>query len=304
MKNKVNKAPSINFRDYVKELQDRVNNSLNQYLGNPENPLLEAMYYVVLNGGKRLRPLLVYATGEALGLTDFSKLDVVACAVELIHAYSLVHDDLPAMDNDDLRRGKPTCHIIYGDATAILAGDALHSLAIEILTQNSSHCLDTQIRLQMLSILAKASGAKGMAGGQLLDLEAVNKTLTEIELERMYQLKTAALITASIQMSALVTGNCDETKFKALTEFAENIGLAFQIHDDVLDLEVSTEKLGKPQYSDLLQHKTTYPLLFSIPVAKQKIAILYQQAIHHLSVFNQEACRLRELAEYIVSRDS
>ena len=262
------------------------------------------MYYVVLNGGKRLRPLLVYATGEALGLTDFSKLDVVACAVELIHAYSLVHDDLPAMDNDDLRRGKPTCHIIYGDATAILAGDALHSLAIEILTQNSSHCLDTQIRLQMLSILAKASGAKGMAGGQLLDLEAVNKTLTEIELERMYQLKTAALITASIQMSALVTGNCDETKFKALTEFAENIGLAFQIHDDVLDLEVSTEKLGKPQYSDLLQHKTTYPLLFSIPVAKQKIAILYQQAIHHLSVFNQEACRLRELAEYIVSRDS
>ena len=293
---------SINFSEYSEQLQARVNASLAEFLGPAETRLLEAMHYVVFNGGKRLRPLLVYATGEALG-TELDQLDAPACSVELIHAYSLVHDDLPAMDDDELRRGKPTCHIAYDDATAILAGDALHSLAIESLSGDKKNHQDAKTRIQMLSTLASASGAKGMAGGQMLDLEAVDHSLTALELEQMYQLKTGALITASVQISAIAAQNCNASEFTALSAFANSIGFAFQIHDDILDLEVNTEKLGKPQYSDLRQHKATYPLLLGIPAAKQKVDALYQEAIAHLSGFNQNAKWLREVAKYMVSRD-
>ncbi len=263
--------------------------------------LHEAMRYAVLGGGKRMRPLLVYAAGEALQV-DSPALDVAACAVELIHAYSLVHDDLPAMDDDDLRRGKPTCHKVYGEAMAILAGDGLQTLAFDLLASDDSLALPAEHRVRMVQALAHGSGSLGMVGGQAIDLAAVGRQLTLEELEDMHGRKTGALIRTSCRLGALAQTPIDEQAVDALDGFATRVGLAFQIRDDVLDVEGDTSLLGKPQGSDMARHKPTYPALVGLDEAKRMAADLYEQALEQLAVFGRHGEALRHLAAYIVQR--
>ncbi len=263
----------------LQQYQARVNTALAKILPTESaqpTDLHRAMRYVVLGGGKRIRALLIYTTGAAFNVNP-GDLDNIACAVELIHAYSLVHDDLPAMDDDDLRRGKPTCHKAFNEAIAILVGDALQSLAFELLAKESATLTAPQ-RLRMLAILAHAIGSHGMAGGQALDLAAENKSVTLTQLENIHQLKTGAFITACVQLGA-IAGNCqDKNQFEYLTLFAEAMGLAFQIQDDILDIESPTEMLGKKQGADLAKQKSTYPALMGLTAAKEKVETLYQQA--------------------------
>jgi len=262
------------------------------------NRLVEAMRYSCLNGGKRMRALLVYATGEALGV-DLDQLDAPACAVEMIHAYSLVHDDMPIMDNDDLRRGQPTCHKKYDDATALLVGDALQSLAFETLCENN---LATDQLCQMVKTLAQQSGVLGMAGGQAIDLESVGKTLTLDTLQSMHQLKTGALICASVRLGALAFPQIDNAILAKLDKYAQCIGLAFQVQDDVLDLIADTDTLGKTQGADLALNKPTYPALMGLAVAQQKAIDLRDEALAQLDdlPFNTQA--LAALASFVVQR--
>jgi farnesyl diphosphate synthase len=265
--------------------------------------LHEAMRYVTLDGGKRIRPILVYASGAALGV-DPKRLDGPACAIELIHAYSLVHDDLPAMDNDDLRRGKPTCHIQFDEATAVLAGDALQSLAFHILAHDPDMVNDAQRRLEMIDTLALASGSRGMAGGQAIDLASVGRELTVAELEDMHIHKTGALIRASVKLGALSRLDADLDSLDKLDRYAKCIGLAFQIRDDVLDVESDTDTLGKTQGSDAQRNKPTYPSLLGIQEANLLAGELVNEALDSLSHLNQQAEPLRELARYIIERRS
>ncbi len=260
--------------------------------------LLEAMRYSSLNGGKRLRALLVYATGEALGI-DSEQLDAPAIAVEMIHAYSLVHDDMPMMDNDDLRRGQATCHKKYDDATALLVGDALQSLAFETLCDNS---LAPKQQCQMVKTLAQKSGAFGMAGGQAIDLESVGKTLTLEKLQAMHELKTGALIRASVRLGALASPEVDTNTLTKLDNYAYCIGLAFQVQDDVLDVTADTSTLGKTQGADIALNKPTYPALMGLAAAEQKAVDLIKQALIELDglPFNTQA--LAELASFVVQR--
>ncbi|WP_295513153.1 polyprenyl synthetase family protein, partial [Thiolapillus sp.] len=232
----------------------------------PRN-LHEAMRYATFNGGKRVRPLLVYAAGTACG-GDMDVLDIPACAVELIHSYSLVHDDLPAMDDDDLRRGKPTCHKVYDEATAILVGDALQSLAFELLARSTDR-IPAETRLNMLRILANASGSRGMAGGQAMDIDGVDQELSLPELEIMHIHKTGALIRASVQLGVLSAGGSKEQLAK-LEHYAKAIGLAFQVQDDILDITENTHTLGKTQGKDAADNKPTYPALLGLDGARQK----------------------------------
>ena len=225
--------------------------------------LHEAMRYSVLGGGKRVRPLLVYLTGTALGVPP-DQLDGPAVSVELIHAYSLIHDDLPAMDNDDLRRGRLTCHKVYGDAMAILAGDALQALAFHVLAEDPAIRVDANQRLAMLNTVAIASGSRGMAGGQGLDLQAVGRALTLEALENMHLHKTGALIRASVRLGALSCPGVDAALLASLDDYARCIGLAFQVQDDILDVEGETATIGKPQGSDLARNKPTYPNLLGL----------------------------------------
>lgn len=261
------------------------------------------MRYATLNGGKRIRPVLVYATGNALGIAE-QQLDGPACAVELIHAYSLVHDDLPAMDNDELRRGKPTCHVQFDEATAILAGDALQSLAFHILAHDKTMVNDTQRRLEMIEILALASGSRGMAGGQAIDLASVGKELSIAELEDMHIHKTGALIRASVKLGALSQPDANPAALENLDHYAKCIGLAFQIHDDILDVECDTETLGKTQGADAERNKPTYPSLVGLDEAKAMAEDLVTQALDSLTHFDDRANPLRELARYIIERQS
>jgi geranylgeranyl diphosphate synthase type II len=263
--------------------------------------LHQAMRYAVLNGGKRIRPILTYATGHAVGIPPAS-LDAPACAVELIHAYSLVHDDLPAMDDDDLRRGKPTCHKAFDEATAILAGDALQALAFHVLAQGLATNIPAEQRLDMLNTLAIASGSRGMAGGQAIDLAAVGKTLNVAELENMHVHKTGALIRASIKLGALCQPNIDRDILKKLDHYAKYIGLAFQIQDDILDVEGNTETLGKMQGADQALNKPTYPALLGLESARQMASELHQDALGSLEDLGSSADPLRWLADYIIQR--
>ena len=239
------------------------------------------MRYAVLGGGKRLRPLLVYATGLSFG-ADLALLDPAAAAVELIHCYSLVHDDLPAMDDDDLRRGRPTCHKAFDEATAILVGDALLTLAFTVLTSHDQSW-SSNSRLQAVGALAEAAGASGMVGGQMLDIEAEDKKISLPELENLHRLKTGALIKASVRLGALAGGCADAKLLSQMDEFAATIGLAFQVQDDLLDVESTTEILGKRAGADEALNKSTYPSLLGLAESKRYLQSLYQQASALLS---------------------
>jgi len=268
------------------------------------NKLVEAMRYAVLDGGKRVRPLLVYATGEALGFS-LDSLDKPAMAIELMHAYSLVHDDLPCMDDDELRRGKKTVHKAFDDATAVLTGDALQALAFEVLSQQDQD-ISLQNQLTMLNILAKASGNSGMVQGQAIDLAAVGQVLTEQQLEKMHSHKTGALIRGSVLMASHCSNEADNEKLagkrSALKDYAESIGLAFQVRDDILDIQSDTETLGKQQGADIAADKPTYPSIMGMDKAKEKLFLLHQQAIDSVVNFGKEADLLRDIAAFIVKR--
>jgi farnesyl diphosphate synthase len=263
--------------------------------------LHRAMRYAVLGGGKRLRPLLVYAAG-AMTDCDGPQLDAPACAVELIHAYSLVHDDLPAMDDDALRRGRPTCHVAFGEAMAILAGDALQALAFEILARDELPSIDAATRLEMLKALGAACGSAGMAGGQALDLAAVGDTLDLAQLERMHAHKTGALIRASVRLGALAGGCCDATILAALERYAHAVGLAFQVRDDILDVEGDTEVIGKTAGKDAAHAKPTFPSILGMQASRAHLAELTDAALAALAAYGEEATLLRQLARYAADR--
>ena len=260
--------------------------------------LHEAMRYAVLNGGKRVRATLVYATGEAVG-ADPASLDAPACAVELIHAYSLVHDDLPSMDDDDLRRGKPTCHRAFGEANALLAGDALQTLAFEVLALGAAR---SARGMEMIATLAHASGSLGMAGGQAIDLAAVGRELTLEALENMHRRKTGALIRASVRLGALCGEHVGDERLAELDAYADCIGLAFQVRDDILDVEADTETLGKTQGADMALDKPTYPSLLGLAAARGKAEELHERAMAELAGFDARADALRGLSAFIVNR--
>ncbi|HKK05360.1 MAG TPA: farnesyl diphosphate synthase [Gammaproteobacteria bacterium] len=263
--------------------------------------LHRAMRYAVLDGGKRIRPLLVYAAGQAVGV-DEALLDAPACAVELIHAYSLIHDDLPAMDDDDLRRGKPTVHKAFGEALAILAGDALQTLAFDVLARNAHTDLNAAQRVEMIASLTLASGSRGMVGGQAIDMAATGQRLDLPALEIMHIHKTGALIRASVRLGALCRAELPADALDALDHYAKCVGLAFQIRDDILDVEGDTATLGKTQGADLARDKPTYPALLGLDGAKQRAAELYQEALDSLGVLGEAAEPLRGIAGVIVER--
>ncbi|MDB6444088.1 MULTISPECIES: (2E,6E)-farnesyl diphosphate synthase [Pseudomonas] len=291
---------------YQASSQARVNAAL-ETLFNAPSPelarLYEAMRYSVMNGGKRVRPLLAYAACEALG-GQAEQANGAACAVELIHAYSLVHDDLPAMDDDDLRRGQPTTHKQYDEACAILAGDGLQSLAFSALLDPALSDCPAQTRLDMVSTLAHAAGPAGMVGGQAIDLGSVGLKLDQNALEQMHRHKTGALIEASVRLGALASGRATPQQLQALQVYARAIGLAFQVQDDILDVESDTQTLGKRQGADIARDKPTYPALLGLDVAKAYALELRDQALAALRPFAAAAEPLRDLARYIVERRS
>lgn len=289
---------------YQAQCQRRVDAALERLFDTPDRELerlYSAMRYSVINGGKRVRPLLVYAACEALG-GDVERADGAACAVELIHAYSLVHDDLPAMDDDDLRRGQPTTHKAFDEASAILAGDGLQSLAFEVLADAQRNPVNAELRLAMVSSLARAAGPAGMVGGQAIDLGAVGHQLDRAALESMHRHKTGALIEASVRLGALASTRADERALRAMHSYAQAVGLAFQVQDDILDVESDTATLGKTQGKDQANHKPTYPALLGLDAAKAYALELRDQALHALRPFDSAAEPLRELARYIVER--
>ena len=290
------------LKDLLISYGNQVDAQLEQILPQPQGPaeaLFAAMRYSVFNGGKRLRPALCFAAAEAVAATDANTARVAA-ALEMIHAYSLIHDDLPAMDDDDLRRGKPTCHIQFGEATAILAGDGLQSLAFQQLTELQNIPADHMVRL--LSMLASYSGCQGMVAGQAIDLAATGQGLNLDPLKTMHRHKTGALIEASVLMGAIATGAATEQQLAVLKQFAADIGLAFQIQDDILDVESSTEQLGKQQGSDALNQKSTYSSIMGLEEARTEATKLYQQSVASLDIFAERADPLRQLASFIVNR--
>ena len=290
------------FKDRIDEYTTRVDDALERALPAPETSperLHEAMRYAVFNGGKRLRPVLVYAAGECLGV-ETVLLDAPAVAIELIHAFSLVHDDLPAMDDDDLRRGQPTVHVRFDEATAILAADALQPLAFRVL----SGCTDIDVsqRILLIDLVTDACGSIGMTGGQSIDLAAEGQTLSAAEIEHMYSLKTGALIHASVLSACILRNDMDRESREALDRFARAVGVAFQIKDDILDIEGETEIIGKPAGSDEALQKATYPGLFGVAASRRRCDQLLENGLAELDVFGDDAEPLRWLAQYIVSR--
>ncbi|MEP7154659.1 MAG: polyprenyl synthetase family protein [Betaproteobacteria bacterium] len=263
--------------------------------------LHDAMRYATLGGGKRVRPMLAHAAGLVTG-ADIERVRIVSSAVEVIHAYSLAHDDLPSMDNDVLRRGKPTCHVEFDEATALLAGDALQALAFELMSANK--VADTAERqLEMLAIFTRACGSHGMAGGQAIDLANVGRQITLPELELMHILKTGALIRASVLLGAFCGNPLSENEMTKLDHYAKCVGLAFQVVDDILDCESNTEKLGKTAGKDQDANKPTYVSLMGMPPAKKFADELLDDAMNALNVFDAKADRLRQLANFIVRRE-
>ena len=295
--------PGIDFQIWVRSHQSRFEDQLKQLLPQPDiapQRLHAAMRYSVLGGGKRVRPLLAFAAGDLVG-ADVQRTDIVAAAVELIHAYSLVHDDMPCMDDDELRRGKPTCHVEYDEATALLVGDSLQSLAFQLLAEHQLSD-DPAQQLAMIKLLATASGSRGMAGGQAIDLMSVGNRLSIPELEFMHIHKTGALIRAAVLLGAKCGDALGETELSKLDRYGKCVGLAFQVVDDVLDSEADTQTLGKTAGKDAEQDKPTYVTLLGAQAAKRMAAELHQEALEVLDVFGEPARRLRELADFILLR--
>ncbi|MBB6523783.1 (2E,6E)-farnesyl diphosphate synthase [Pseudoteredinibacter isoporae] len=294
---------SFDFPAYVQQCRERADSAIAKALTKshcPQKRLLEAMSYSATNGGKRVRPLLVMAGAEACGNSASPAVDSAAAAIEMMHAYSLVHDDLPAMDDDKLRRGLPTCHIAFDEATAILAGDALQSQAFSELAE-LPNCPD-KIKLQLIQELASAAGAAGMVAGQAIDLASVNQRISLAQLEQMHQLKTGRIIRAAIRMGAIASGRSQPDQLRALDDYADAIGLAFQVQDDILDVTADTATLGKQQGADEELNKPTYVSLLGLDAAKTKAEQLRQDAHQALAAFGPEALALRALADYIVQR--
>jgi len=263
--------------------------------------LHEAMRYSVLGGGKRIRPALMFATALAVGLPP-DDVEAAACAIELVHVYSLVHDDLPAMDDDDLRRGRPTCHKAYDEATALLVGDALQPLAFQLLATDPSLPASPAIRLRLIDTLAQAIGTFGMAGGQAIDLAVQGKHLDIVQVEDMHARKTGAVIRASVLMAADCVPALDANLYAALGRFAAAVGLAFQIQDDLLDLTGDVSTLGKATGADSERAKPTHPAVIGIPASQQRVRLLHGQAIDALAPFGDRADSLRSLANWLLSR--
>ncbi len=263
--------------------------------------LHEAMRYSVLGGGKRIRPALVFATARAVGLTE-DDVEGAACAIELVHVYSLVHDDLPAMDDDDLRRGRPTCHKAYDEATALLAGDALQPLAFQLLACDPKLPASPAIRLRLIEMLAQAIGTSGMAGGQAIDLAVQGRRLDISQVEDMHARKTGAVIRASVLMAAECAPPLDYNLYEALSRFANAVGLAFQIQDDLLDVTGDASMLGKSTGADSERAKPTHPAIIGILASQQRVRLLHNQAIHALAPFGERADDLRSLAHWLLSR--
>ena len=270
-------------------------------LARNDEKLLAAMRYGLLIGGKRMRPYLAYITGEALAAEQHD-IDGVAAAIECIHAYSLLHDDLPAMDDDDLRRGQPTCHKAFDEATAILAGDSLQTLAFDIIANHDFSEAVTSKRIILLRYLVNAAGYQGMCGGQALDLAGTDKSITLAELEHLHSLKTGALLEASVMMAAECSQQATENDKKQLVQYAKLIGLAYQVRDDIIDITSTEEELGKPTGSDLAANKSTYPALLGLSGAQEKAENLYQQALQALSTLPYNTQSLSDFATFIVSR--
>jgi len=291
---------SLSFADWMAATQGRTETALSRFLPAADTVpqrLHDAMRYATLGGGKRVRPLLVFAAGELAG-ADAARLDVAACAVELIHAYSLVHDDLPCMDDDVLRRGRPTCHVEYDEPTALLVGDSLQTLAFELL---ASQPLGER-QLEMIALLAHASGSRGMAGGQAIDLASVGKPLEQVELELMHALKTGALIRAAVLLGALAGAPLSGNERQQLDRFAKRAGLLFQVVDDILDCTASTATLGKTAGKDEAADKPTYVALLGLERARAYADELRSEALAALSCFGERADRLIQLADFICHR--
>lgn len=269
--------------------------------GDPEDRVIEAMRYAVFNGGKRIRPFMVLASSDMFGVDRRSAVRAAA-AVEMVHCYSLVHDDLPAMDNDELRRGKPTCHIKFDEATAILAGDALLTRAFEVLADDETH-QDARVRADLILALAEASGERGMVGGQVLDLMAETTELNMPEITRMQRMKTGMLISVSCEMGAIL-GHASEHARHTLHAYAHDLGLAFQIADDLLDVEGSEEKVGKKTGKDENAGKSTFVSLMGVERARGQARMLSDQAIQHLEIFGEKSDLLKQLARFVVEREA
>ncbi|NVD06096.1 (2E,6E)-farnesyl diphosphate synthase [Vibrio sp. JPW-9-11-11] len=292
------------MHEALTSLQQRNNAQLEQWLKSLPHqnlPLVDAMRYGLLLGGKRARPFLVYITGQMLGCT-LDELDTPASAVECIHAYSLIHDDLPAMDDDELRRGQPTCHIKFDEATAILTGDALQTLAFTVLAEGHLNPSAENQRIKMVQVLADASGANGMCMGQALDLAAENRQVTLEELKQIHRNKTGALIKAAVRLGALASGKKGVEVLPQLDKYADAIGLAFQVQDDILDIVGDTETLGKPQGSDQELNKSTYPALLGLDGAINKAHTLLNEALQALQAIPYNTELLEEFARYVIER--
>lgn len=292
------------FADQLKPWQARMEQALAARLPAVDlepTRLHAAMRYSVLNGGKRVRPILLFCSARAVGLNE-AQVEAAACAIELVHAYSLVHDDLPAMDDDDLRRGRPTCHKAYDEATALLVGDALQSLAFQLLADDPALPAAPAIRLQLIELLADASGTRGMAGGQALDLAVQGRRPPVAEIEAMYARKTGALIRASVLMAAVCAPQLAPHLRTALAAFAGPIGLAFQIQDDLLDVLGDTATLGKPTGADHARGKPTYPALLGLAASQQRVRLLHTEAVEALRPFGPAADLLHAVADWLLAR--
>lgn len=292
----------LDFSSWSQNIQTRTEAVLDSLLPASTvvpNKLHQAMRYATLGGGKRVRALLAHAAGEFCG-ADAAKVDIGAAAVEMIHAYSLVHDDMPCMDDDDLRRGKPSCHKQFDDATALLVGDALQSLAFQILS--APDFLAPKQQLHMLHLLAVASGSRGMAGGQAIDLASVGQALTQTELEQMHIHKTGALIRAAALLGAYSAAEQDAERIQAINQYAQAIGLAFQVVDDILDAEADTATLGKTAGKDANSNKPTYVTILGLVRAKELAQALYQSAISPIQAYGDKGLRLIQLAQFITER--
>lgn len=298
----------MDFTQLLSVYPERVNAALSRLLDPlpfQSSPLVNAMRYGALLGGKRLRPFLVYATGEMLNANPAS-LDAPAAAVECIHAYSLIHDDLPAMDDDALRRGQPTCHIKYGEDTAILAGDALQTLAFSILADEPMPGVSDASRIAMIAELARASGVAGMCGGQALDLAAEGQRVGLEQLEQIHRHKTGALIRAAVRLGALAAGERGRAALPLLDRYADAIGLAFQVQDDILDVVGDSAVTGKKQGADQDLDKSTYPSLLGLDNARAKARELHQQALSALDILaaqSLDTTALQALASFVIERD-
>ncbi len=296
------------FRHYMEACRERVDRLLASNTLSPDAPVMqgldsfeEACQYGLTNGGKRVRPLLLYTAARACGYTDADPcLDRLACTMELVHCYSLIHDDLPAMDDDDLRRGKPTLHKAYDEATAILVGDGLQARAFELIADAPD--LSAEQKVRMIKVLANAAGMEGMVGGQYIDIQATDSDITLEEVQAMHSLKTGALIRASLAMGGIAAGASEE-QLATLDEYGTHIGLAFQVVDDILDVEGDEETLGKTQGKDMEANKPTYVKLMGLDGAKAEAQRLLQAALDALQDFGDAADHLRDLARYIIERD-